>query len=97
MNESALKPLNNRKAVCGSIAILCFCVALCLYLYAAHIILEDVQAWAMILGATQGNEDGGVTDPVFAASRAQKHFEEPNLVSGRSPKRCNCRGIAFTT
>jgi len=89
MNESALRPLNNRKAVCGSIAILCFCVTLCLYLYAAHIILEDVQAWAMILGATQGKEDGAVTYLVFtclACSVLGLVFAVTGLVRAERPR-----------
>lgn len=89
MNEPSSKPLSNRKAVYGSIAILWFCVALCLYLYAADIILEDVQAWAMILGTTQGKEDGGVTYLVFtclACSVLGLVFAVTGLVRAERPR-----------
>jgi hypothetical protein len=73
MHEKTLKPLGNRKAVFGSLAIVCFCVGTSLYLYGLHLAQENVSTWAMVIGVTQGQADdwwtksiGGATYAMFA-------------------------------
>jgi hypothetical protein len=74
VNESSLKPMSNRKIAFGTIAIVCFCVGAGLYVYGVVILQDNIQAWAAIIGATQGQADGwwirsfgGATYAMFGA------------------------------
>ena len=70
MNESALKPLRSRKAAFGILAIVWFCVGTGLWLYGVVLFQDNINAWAMIIGTTQGKADGWWINSFGGASYA---------------------------
>jgi hypothetical protein len=70
MNEPTIKPLRKRQPTCGIIAAVCLCVAASLYLYGVGILQDNIQAWAMIMGGTQGKADDWWTNSFGGATYA---------------------------
>jgi hypothetical protein len=54
--------LSHRKAAFGIVAIFCLCGGVSLYLRGVAILQDNIGAWAMVMGATQGKGGGWWAD-----------------------------------